>query len=59
MQPLEGDRLPMILDIETLGVRSQAPEDWQVIQKSILSLRRLKNRVFERTLTERCLNLFR
>jgi uncharacterized protein (TIGR04255 family) len=59
MEPLAGDRLPMILDIETLASRPDAPDDWQAMRKSIFSLRSLKNRVFERTLTEKCLNLFR
>jgi uncharacterized protein (TIGR04255 family) len=58
-QPLEGDRLPMILDIEASALRPQSPEDWPRIREAIGSLRRLKNRVFERTLTEKCLNLFR
>ncbi|HVT44702.1 MAG TPA: TIGR04255 family protein [Thermoanaerobaculia bacterium] len=57
-QPLEVDRLPIILDIDTFDLRHQIPDDWQGILETIQSLRRLKNRVFERTLTEECLSLF-
>jgi len=59
MQPQENDKMPIILDIETLDPRIRVPEQWQDVREAILSLRRLKNRVFERTLTETCLNLFR
>lgn len=54
----EGDRLPIIFDIATSDVRPREPEAWEDIREALESLRRLKNRVFERTLTERCLNLF-
>ena len=59
MESLEEDKLPIILDIETSDVRMRPAEQWDGIREAILSLRRLKNRVFERTLTETCLNLFR
>lgn len=59
MQPQEGDEMPIILDIETFDPRIHVPEQWEEVREAILSLRRLKNRVFERTLTETCLNLFR
>lgn len=59
MQPLEGDRLPLIFDIDASRVVSGSPEDWTLIRTTLDSLRVLKNRVFERTLTEKCLNLFR
>ncbi|PYQ32076.1 MAG: hypothetical protein DMF56_02985 [Acidobacteria bacterium] len=55
----ENDQLPIILDIETSDQRNRLPEDWQGVREAIVSLRSLKNRVFERTLTEECLNLFR
>jgi uncharacterized protein (TIGR04255 family) len=58
-QPPENGRLPVILDIETSDLRARSPEDWPAIREAILSLRRLANRVFEGTLTQECLNLFR
>jgi uncharacterized protein (TIGR04255 family) len=59
MQPLEGVRLPMIFDIEAMHFAVEEPQAWQNIRATILSLRRLKNDVFQKTLTERCLTLFR
>lgn len=58
MQPLEGERLPVIFDIEAMHLVPVEPEAWENIHGTILSLRRLKNNVFRRTLTEQCLNLF-
>jgi uncharacterized protein (TIGR04255 family) len=57
-QPAEDERLPIIFDIEVSNPGVRSPEEWQGIREAIESLRRLKNRVFERTLTQRCLNLF-
>jgi len=58
-QPLEGERLPVVFDIEAIHPMPEDPEAWQNIRGTILSLRRLKNTIFTRTLTEQCLNLFR
>ena len=57
-QPAEDERLPIIFDIEVSTPSIRSLEEWQEIREAIESLRRLKNRVFERTLTETCLNLF-
>jgi len=57
-QPPEGDKLPLIFDIETFHVGPSDPGNWQEIQARIASLRSLKNRVFKNTLTDKCLNLF-
>jgi uncharacterized protein (TIGR04255 family) len=59
MEALAGDKLPIIFDIEAVDLRNRPAEDWHGVREAILALRRLKNRVFERTLTESCLNLFR
>lgn len=59
MQPLEGDKLPLIFDIDAFRMITAPPDDWALIRATVGSLRVLKNRVFERTLTESCLNLFR
>ncbi|HXI13802.1 MAG TPA: TIGR04255 family protein [Thermoanaerobaculia bacterium] len=59
MQSLEQDKFPLILDIDAYSSGTRPPDHWLGIQDAILSLRTLKNRVFERTLTEECLNLFR
>lgn len=59
MQPLEEDRLPVILDIDTFDQRVRSPDDWEAIREALLSLRNLKNRVFKGALTEECLNLYR
>jgi len=57
-QPQEADRLPVIFDIEAFKSDSYDPLDWDTIHLQILSLRRLKNVVFENSLTDKCLNLF-
>ena len=59
MQPKEGRHLPVIFDLEALQTIAAEPPAWQNVRETILSLRRLKNDVFRKTLTERCLNLFR
>ncbi len=58
-QRAERDALPVIFDIEAYRMSGIDPEDWRQIEETILSLRMLKNMIFERTLTEKCLNLFR
>lgn len=54
----EGDKLPMILDIEAFHICQEPPPAWPELFERIQSLRNLKNRVFQHTLTPRCLNLF-
>ena len=54
----EGDKLPMILDIEAFHIGQDPPPAWPELLERIQSLRNLKNQVFHRTLTPRCLNLF-
>jgi uncharacterized protein (TIGR04255 family) len=58
-QAPENDRLPIIFDLTVCSQRSGEVENWGWILEQILSLRSLKNRIFENTLTEKCLNLFR
>lgn len=58
-EPPADESAPIIFDIEVLSGRMGPPEAWEELREAILSLRRLKNRLFERTLTEKCLNLFR
>ena len=57
-QPQEGDNLPIIFDIETLKSVDGEPSDWSLLCSKIQSLRELKNLVFEKTLTDKCLKLF-
>jgi len=57
-QPQENDKLPLVLDIETFRLGNGEPDDWTSIASKIQSLRRLKNIVFEKSLTAQCLNLF-
>lgn len=58
-QAPENDQLPIIFDLTVCSQRSGEVENWGWILEQILSLRSLKNRIFENTLTEKCLNLFR
>ena len=57
-QPIEADKLPIILDIEAHYAGNIEPTDWPQLARRIQSLRRLKNLVFKNSLTEPCLNLF-
>lgn len=59
MQELDGEKLPLIFDIEVMHIAFIDPGDWQTIGTTITSLRRLKNLIFGKTLTEKCLNLYR
>lgn len=54
----ENEMLPVILDITAAQPLEVSPEDWSAIDETVKSLRRLKNRVFRNTLTERCMQLF-
>ena len=58
-QPVEGDKLPLIFDNSVTASEPREPTDWPSILQNIQSLRDLKNHIFERTLTAKCLNLFR
>lgn len=58
-QDFEEGKLPVIFDIEVSRKVEAEPRDWEAILKVILSLRALKNRVFRKTLSDKCLNLFR
>jgi uncharacterized protein (TIGR04255 family) len=57
-QPIENDKLSVIFDIETYRLGNADPHDWAGSLSEIQSLRRLKNLVFENSLTDKCLNLF-
>lgn len=57
-QDADGQGQPIILDITASKAGDLEVDDWDGIEATINSLRRLKNRVFESTLTPRCLSLF-
>ena len=57
-QPPESDKLPIIFDNNTLAQGIFEPKDWEGIRSKILELRKLKNLLFQNTLTEKCLKLF-
>jgi|SRR6266853_43541 len=57
-QPPEGEFIPIIFDNAATATGPHETDDWPWIQSTITSLRRLKNHVFEKTLTAKCLNLF-
>jgi uncharacterized protein (TIGR04255 family) len=57
-QKIEQGGLPVIFDIEARREFGSQPDNWDELKEVILSLRRLKNRVFKRTLSKECLNLF-
>jgi uncharacterized protein (TIGR04255 family) len=59
IESLERDRLPLIFDIDAYDQTARPPDDWPAMREAIGSLRRLKNNVFEKTLSDRCLNLYR
>lgn len=54
----QGDKLPLILDIDVFHPCESRPDDWSAIRDRLASLRSLKNRIFRNTLTPQCLNLF-
>ncbi len=53
----QGDKLPLILDIEVFHPCEVSPAAWPEIRGRLDSLRCLKNRIFRNTLTQECLNL--
>jgi len=50
---------PVILDIAGSRRHSADPQVWENIETTILGLRRMANAVFQSSLTEQCLTLFR
>ncbi len=54
----ENEMLPVILDISVANPLREEPDNWPAIRQAIDSLRRLKNRIFQNTLTDKCLQLF-
>ncbi len=57
-QSPENDKLPVILDITAQSEATCEVDEWNKILPTIQTLRSLKNSVFEKTLTQPCLNLF-
>jgi uncharacterized protein (TIGR04255 family) len=57
-QAPEQDKLPVILDITVGSAMHADPADWPALRAAIGSLRRLKNRIFEHSLTPKCIQLF-
>ncbi len=58
LQPIVDDKLPVIFDNGVTSSESGDVDDWNWIRSTILDLRELKNHIFLRTVTEKCLNLF-
>lgn len=54
----ENGVLPVILDITAASPLREEPGNWPVVRQTVVSLRRLKNRLFQSTLTDKCLQLF-
>ncbi|HMQ03633.1 MAG TPA: TIGR04255 family protein [Pyrinomonadaceae bacterium] len=59
LQPIADQTLPLIFDNGVVSSKSVSIENWNEIRSIILELRELKNHIFKRTVTKRCLNLFR
>lgn len=57
-QPYEGEKLPLILDVDAFSMNPTKGLQWEVIHTVIRQLRALKNNVFKSILTEKCLTLF-
>ncbi len=57
-QPFENEGAPFILDITALRTEKIQVEDWTLLADRIGLLRGTKNRVFEKSLTDKCLTLF-
>lgn len=58
-QAPENEKLPVIFDNGVASVLKEEPGNWPAIRQTIDSLRRLKNRVFLNTLTDKCVRMFR
>lgn len=57
-QPAEEGKLPIIFDITAQCARNVDIRAWEEILEIIQSLRDLKNVVFEKSLTKKCLDLY-
>jgi len=57
-QPLENDKLPLVFEIAAMRSGDFNPADHDAFEVALQSLRKLKNNVFENTLTPACLTLF-
>ena len=53
------NKLQVVLDIEAVSTKNIQPDAWPDIESQIQQLRELKNRVFEKTLTAKCKELFK
>lgn len=58
-EPGSDDCYPVVFDITVAKGEASEPSNWPWILDAIESLRSLKNRIFEHTLTEPCLNRYR
>ncbi len=58
-QPMEDGVLPVVFDINAFREEPVEPDNWDSLVARIQSLRLLKNRTFQNTLTQQCLDLFR
>jgi uncharacterized protein (TIGR04255 family) len=60
-QPPFDEGYPIIFDITATALNEAGvePEDWGALRTKIQALRILKNRVFQNTLTDKCLKLYR
>jgi len=54
-QPTENNLLPVIFDITVSATGGEEPENWAWILEKIQRLRKLKQTIFENSLTEKCL----
>jgi uncharacterized protein (TIGR04255 family) len=57
-QPNEGNFASLLLDIEVFKPERLAPAPLSEWLPQIQSLRKMKNHIFEHSLTQKCLNLF-
>ena len=57
-QPVENHKAPMLFDNSAVWTGTAEVENWAWISAKIIALRNLKNRIFENTLTAKCLDLF-
>jgi uncharacterized protein (TIGR04255 family) len=57
-QPTEGENASIIFDISVWASVITEPKDWASISGKIISLRILKNAIFNNMLTDKCLSLF-
>lgn len=57
-EQVEGNYLPVILDITSFKHVEAEPEDFKTLHETIHSLRNLKNRVFYNSITKTCRELF-